>query len=197
MKLATSAGMRELDRRAIEERHIPSLDLMERAAEGIAEAARRLLPPGPGACCAAVCGTGNNGGDGIAAARLLYLEGVRVRCFLAGSREKLTPDSREMARRLQDCGLETEPFDPEDPEQLAYIRRCDLLVDALFGVGLSREVAEGSVFATAIDLLNAAPGRVLAADIASGVEADTGRILGRAVRADATVTFTHRCYLAV
>ncbi len=60
----------------------------------------------------------------------------------------------------------------------------------MFGVGLSREVAEGSVFAAAIDAMNQSRGKIAAADIASGVEADTGRILGRAVRADSTVTFT-------
>ena len=82
MKLATAAQMRELDRQAIQERKIPSIDLMERAAEGVAEAALELLPLRPGKCRAAVfCGTGNNGGDGIAAARLLFLKGVRVRDY--------------------------------------------------------------------------------------------------------------------
>ena len=191
MKLTTSAQMRELDRIAIEEREIPSIDLMERAAEGVAAAALDLLPEKPSRCqIAALCGAGNNGGDGIAAARLLFFKGVQVRCFLAGTYEKLTPDSLEMTRRLSDCGVELEPFDPENTEQLGYIRRCDAVVDAVFGVGLSREVAAGSVFAAAIDAMNASRAKIVAADIASGVEADTGRILGRAVRADRTVTFT-------
>ena len=191
MKLTTSAQMRELDRVAIEERGIPSIELMERAAEGVASAVLDLLPDKPSQCWAAVlCGAGNNGGDGIAAARLLFLKGVRVRCFLVGKYEKLTPDSLEMTRRLSDCGVELEPFDPENGEQLAYIRRCDAVVDAVFGVGLSREVAEGSRFAAAIDAMNASRAKIVSADIASGVEADTGRILGRAVRADRTVTFT-------
>ena len=180
MKLTTSAQMRELDRIAIEERGIPSIELMERAAEGVASAALELLPDKPSQCRAAVlCGTGNNGGDGIAAARLLFFKGVRVRCFLVGKYEKLTPDSLEMTRRLSDCGVELESFDPENREQLAYIRRCDVMVDAVFGVGLSREVAEGSQFAAAIDAMNASRAKIVSADIASGVEADTGRILGR------------------
>ena len=191
MKLTTSAQMRELDRIAIEERKIPSIDLMERAAEGVAAAAMELLPENPSRCrIAALCGAGNNGGDGIAAARLLFFKGVQVRCFLVGTYEKLTPDSLEMTRRLSDCGVELEPFAPENEEQLGYIRRCDAVVDAVFGVGLSREVAAGSVFAAAIDAMNASRAKVVSADIASGVEADTGRILGRAVRADRTVTFT-------
>ena len=191
MKLTTSAQIRELDRAAIEERGIPSIELMERAAEGVVSAVLDLLPDKPSQCRAAVlCGAGNNGGDGIAAARLLFFKGVQVRCFLIGKYEKLTPDSLEMTRRLSDCGVELEPFDRENREQLAYICHCDVAVDAVFGVGLSREVADGSLFAAAIDAMNASRAKIVSADIASGVEADTGRILGRAVRADRTVTFT-------
>ena len=191
MKLATAAQMRELDRQAIEERGIPSIDLMERAAEGVAQAALELLPDRPGKCrAAAFCGAGNNGGDGIAAARLLFLAGVKVRVFLVGRYEKLTTDALEETGRLSECGVELEPFDPEDPGQAAWARSCHVLIDAIFGVGLSREIAPDSVFAAAIRLMNECRGRVVAADIASGVEADTGRVLGCAAKADRTVTFT-------
>lgn len=191
MKLATSAQMRELDRRAIEERGIPSLELMERAAEGVAEAVLEILPVRPGrARVCALCGSGNNGGDGIAAARLLFLKGVRVRVFLVGDEEKLTEDTTEEIRRLSECGVGLEPFDPKDGEQAAWIESCHAVVDAVFGVGLSREVAAGSAFAAAIGRINRSRGKVVSADIASGVEADTGRVLGRAVRADRTITFT-------
>ena len=190
MRLTTAAQMRELDRQAIEG-GIPSLDLMERAAEGVARAALELLPDRPGKCRAAVfCGAGNNGGDGIAAARLLFLKGVSVRVFLVGSYEKLTPDALEETRRLSECGVELEPFDPADPDQAAWARGCQVLIDALFGVGLSRPVTPESPFAAAIQLLNGCPGAVVAADIASGVEADTGKVLGIAVRAVKTITFT-------
>lgn len=191
MKLATAAQIRELDRRAIEERHIPSIELMERAAAGVAEAALELLPGKPGKCRAAVlCGAGNNGGDGIAAARLLFLQGVRVRAFLAGAYEKLTPDALEETRRLSECGVELEPFDPDDPAQRAWVLGADVCIDALFGVGLSREIAPDSAFAAAVALLNESRGKVVAADIASGVSADTGAVLGCAVKADKTITFT-------
>ena len=190
MRLTTAAQMRELDRQAIEG-GIPSLDLMERAAEGVARAALELLPDRPGKCRAAVfCGAGNNGGDGIVAARLLFLKGVSVRVFLVGSYEKLTPDALEETRRLSECGVELEPFDPADPDQAAWARGCQVLIDALFGVGLSRPVTPESPFAAAIQLLNGCPGAVVAADIASGVEADTGKALGIAVRAVKTITFT-------
>lgn len=193
MKLATAAQMRKLDRQAIQEREIPSIDLMERAAEGVAEAALELLPLRPGKCRAAVlCGAGNNGGDGIAAARILFLKGVRVRAFLVGSYEKMTPDALEETRRLSECGVELEQFDPEDLTQSAWARGSHMLIDAIFGVGLSREIAPDSAYAAAIRLMNECSGTVVAADIASGVEADTGRVLGCAAKADKTVTFTFK-----
>lgn len=193
MKLATSAQMRELDRKAIEERMIPSIDLMERAAEGVAKAALELLPIRPGKCRVAVfCGAGNNGGDGIAAARMLHLKGVRVRAFLVGAFEKMTPDALEETRRLSECGVELELYEPENLSQSAWARGSHVLIDAIFGVGLSREIAAASMYAAAINLINECPGAVVAADIASGVEADSGRILGCAVKADKTITFTYK-----
>ncbi len=191
MKLAAAAQMRELDRQAIEERHIPSIDLMERAAAAIAQAALDLLPERPAKCRAAVfCGSGNNGGDGIGAARLLFLMGVRVRVFLVGNYDRLTPDAMEETGRLSECGVELETFDPGDSSQAAWARSSQIIIDAIFGVGLSREIAPESGFAAAINLINSCRGKVIAADIASGVETDTGRVLGQAVTADRTVTFT-------
>lgn len=191
MKLATSSQMRELDRRAICDRGIPSIDLMEKAAACVAEAALELLPVRPGRARAAVlCGAGNNGGDGIAAARLLFLQGIHVRVFLVGRYEKLTPDAMEETRRLSECGVELEPFDRASGDQADWIAASHVLVDAIFGVGLSREIVPESDFAAAIAAINRSRGKVVAADIASGVEADTGNVMGCAVKADRTVTFT-------
>ena len=194
MKLATAAEMKELDRQAIEERHIPSIDLMDRAAEGVAQAVLRLLPGRPGKHCrvSVFCGTGNNGGDGIAAARLLFLAGVRVRTFLVGDYEKLTTDALAETRRLSECGVELETYDPENLDQSAWARGSQALVDAIFGVGLSRDIQAESRFGRAIRLINECPGAVVAADIASGVEADTGRVLGCAAKADKTIAFTYK-----
>lgn len=192
MKLATAAQMRELDRRAIEERGIPSLELMERAAAAVAEAAMEALRPRrPGACRAAIfCGAGNNGGDGIAAARLLFLSKVSVRVFLVGDYEKLTPNALEETGRLSECGVELEPFDPLDPGQRAWTRGSQVCVDALFGVGLSRPIAPDSPYAAAVAWMNESRGAVIAVDIASGISADTGSVLGCGVKADKTITFT-------
>ena len=191
MKLATAAQMKELDRQAIEEQGIPSIDLMERAAQGVVKAVLELLPDKPGKCRVAVfCGSGNNGGDGIAAARMLFLKGVRVRAFLVGSYEKLTPDAMEETRRISECGVELEQYAPDNLDQSAWARSCHVLVDAIFGVGLSREIQENSVYASAIGLINECQATVVAADIASGIAADSGCELGCAVKADETVTFT-------
>ena len=191
MKLATAAQMRELDKTAIEKRKIPSIDLMERAAAEVAQAALDLLPDKPSNCRAAVfCGSGNNGGDGIGAARLLFLKGLKVRVCLVGEYDRLTHDAMEETGRLSECGVELEDFNPEDPAQAAWAKGSHILIDAIFGVGLSREIDLSSRFAAAVNLINQCRGTVIAADIASGVEADTGRILGLAVKADRTVTFS-------
>ncbi|MBE6961465.1 MAG: NAD(P)H-hydrate dehydratase [Ruminococcaceae bacterium] len=190
MKLATAKQMRELDRCAIEELGIPSVELMEKAARGVAKAALELGGRKFRKRVSVFCGSGNNGGDGIAAARILLLRGARVRVFLVGQYEKLTSDSMEMTRRLSECGVELETYDPQAWEQREWVMESDVIIDAMLGVGLSREIAEESAVGAAIRLINEAPGAVVAADIATGVDADTGQILGTAVKADKTVTFS-------
>lgn len=193
MELYTAAQMREIDRRAIEERGIPSTQLMENAARALADAvlSRALPPEGPrGDVPSAVvyCGPGNNGGDGVAAARLLLEAGWRVKCVLVGDRAKMTPDCREMERRLNAAGGTLEDFDPKDEE--AYLG-FDAAVDAMFGVGLNSPLRPDARRAAEWMELTR---WVAAADVPSGVHADTGDILGEgwcaAVRADVTVTFS-------
>ena len=237
--VATAAQMKELDRQAIEECGVPSLDLMECAAQCVADAVEELLDRENdarsgligGATFPAVlmgggggdtpeaqqeaererqklqailnekqwdktpwvgvlCGPGNNGGDGVAAARLLMEKGYRVRAFLVGDRTKMTPDERAMEEKLQKAGGVLENFCPEDSAQVTWIMECDCLVDALFGVGLSRPV-EGD-FLCAVRLMQDTPSfrRVVSCDIPSGLHADTGEVLGEAVRAGVTATFT-------
>ncbi len=226
--LATAAQMRELDRVAIEERGIPSLELMENAATAAADVLwERIEGRGLLACSigiiggktpvtpeeerevqamkeivesrnresmtriAVFCGPGNNGGDGVAAARLLMERSCAVRAFLVGKRESMTPDCREMEQRLIAAGGKLEDFDPGDKLARVWLSTCDGIMDALFGVGLNREV-EGD-FRTAIEWINHFGGGqccVVACDIPSGIHADTGEVLGVAVEADATVTFS-------
>lgn len=182
MYLATTAQMKEIDRIAIQERGIPSLDLMERAASAVAEAVLACLGGAPQPRAAVLCGPGNNGGDSLAAARLLLERGVQVRTVLVGDPAHMTPDAQAMARRLEAAGGPIEPW-PAD----GWLP-CGCIVDALFGVGLNRPV--GGDFAAAIAAVNAAGVPVVSCDIPSGVNGDTGEAMGAAVRAARTVTFT-------
>ena len=237
MMVATAAQMKELDRQAIEKYGIPSLDLMEHAAQAVANAVWNLVgrededdgvigrADGPIAVLVGgedreevqreqerlqnlanalaeekarsrvpwvgvLCGPGNNGGDGVAAARILMGMGCRVRAFLVGDRSKMTPDGRAMEEKLKEAGGALEDYRPRDQEQSFWLSQCDCLVDALFGVGLSRAV-EGD-FLWAVQEMQDRPGfqRVVSCDIPSGIHADTGEVLGEAVRAGVTVTFT-------
>ena len=225
--LATAAQMKELDRVAIEERGIPSLELMEAAAAAVAEKAAELLrkkgrqilgraaslviinkyglePPPEDqeeiekmrdlvenqkdVRVAVFCGPGNNGGDGIAAARLLMEIGFSVRAFLIGDREKMTPDARAMEEKLLAAGGTLESYSIDDRMTNVWLSTCDVMVDALFGVGLCREV-KGD-FYNAILRMNQCRADIISCDIPSGIHADTGEILGEAVKAHTTVTFS-------
>ncbi|MCC8122208.1 MAG: NAD(P)H-hydrate dehydratase [Oscillospiraceae bacterium] len=190
MRLATSAQMRTMDRVTIEQRGVPSALLMERAAAALAAEAEKMLPAGAGAVkrAAVFCGAGNNGGDGVAAARLLRAAGWQVDACLVGQREKMSADCAEMERRLIAGGGKLISF----TENFAEMERCamaaDVIVDALFGIGLNAAIRGAG--AEAVALMNRAPAPVLSADIASGISADTGEAFGDAVFADRTVTFT-------
>ena len=187
MIVATAQQMRELDRIAIRERGIPSTELMEHAAAAVAERCLARLAGKEKPRAAVFCGVGNNGGDGVAAARLLLEAGVETRCFLVGRRDKMTPDCREMEALLEASGGKLEDFTP-DAGFAGWCLGCDLMVDALFGIGLNTEL-RGDAY-TAVQMMNTCAVPVVAVDISSGVEADTGRILGCAVEAVETVTFT-------
>jgi NAD(P)H-hydrate epimerase len=185
IKLLMSAQTREIDKYAIDTLKIPGAALMRRASRHVAEAALGLLGEERGPA-AVFCGTGNNGGDGIGAATYLLREGIPARVFIIGDRGRLTPDSGEMERRLEEYGGSTETFNAVSAERC--LRRCGVIIDAIFGTGLSR-APEGDALA-AIRLINDSSVPVVSADIPSGVKADTGELPGDAVRADITVTFT-------
>lgn len=197
--LQHAAAMRELDRHTIEDLGVPSLVLMERAALAIADAVEergaggcgrtRTRPytiadavgeRGAGVCVVAVCGTGNNGGDGAACARILMGRGISSKIVLIGNPERLSPDMQREVELAERFGIPVCHGSSEIPGD------APVYIDALFGIGLAREV--GGDFAEAIRRLNEAPGLVVAADIPSGISADTGEVLGCAVRADLTVT---------
>lgn len=184
MKLTDSAQMKALDKYAIETLKIPSDRLMENAADGLVLAVKRA-PAGP---VSVLCGSGNNGGDGVCCARKLMRTGRQVRVFLVGKPEKRTPDFLEMQRRLQEAGGIVEDYLPDSPEQADWLNGSAVIVDALLGTGLNAPLR--GAMQSAVRAINAAPGFVIAADMPTGVSADTGLIFGEAVRADETLTFT-------
>ncbi|MFH0799749.1 MAG: NAD(P)H-hydrate dehydratase [Pseudomonadota bacterium] len=188
MKLVTSKQMRGLDRAAIEKHGIASLDLMERAGRGVAKAVASLTPPEKGTV-AIIAGRGNNGGDGLVAARHLISMGYEVAVWLLAGPSDLSPDARANWELL--APLTTHLFTIADiaefNSRLPLIERSCLIVDAILGTGLDRDVA--GLPAAAIAAINAAGIPVVSVDIPSGLSADTGKPLGAAVRAAATVTF--------
>lgn len=192
MRTGTAEQLHWLDQTTINGDLETGLLLMERASRGLTDVALQYLEDeaeeGELPWAAVFCGTGNNGGDGVACARMLHEAGVKVRAFLVGKREKMTPDSKANEQRLNACGVQLEDFDPEDVDQHLFTCAAHVVIDALFGIGLGRDLAGDVV--TAVEWINESDGIVIAADIPSGVQANTGCIMGTAVQADATVTFT-------
>lgn len=185
----TSAQAREVDRCAIEDLGLPGIVLMENAGRGAAEVVLDLLREralaGP---VGILCGPGNNGGDGFVLARHLEIAGV-ASCVVATS-ERSRGDAGLARSVLERSGKPVLPFrEPLDAEVRAALDRCTLVVDALLGTGAHGEPKEP--IAGAIALVNelGASRPVVALDLPSGIDADTGAVAGRSVRADVTVTF--------
>ncbi len=174
-----AAGMRAVDAWAISERGVPSLELMEAAGAALADAAERAARPGP---IRVVCGKGNNGGDGLVAARRLAEFGHEVETLLLWPAGELSDDAAANLKRLDDS------FREVAGEELApTLRGSGAVVEAIFGTGF--EGAPRDPARAAIEAINGCGAPVIAADIASGVDASTGEVEGVAVQADVTVTF--------
>ena len=176
--LVNATQMKAADQYTIQKLRIPSLELMERAAEACARIMHEEYLDLSRVCV--VCGSGNNGGDGFAIARLLQGEGCPVDTFFVGNPDHCTEETLEQMQRLKECGGRICSRMPEDD-------RYSVVIDAVFGVGLSRKV-EGA-YRQVIEQMNRLGGMKLAVDIPSGLSATTGCILGCAFRADYTVTF--------
>ena len=184
MFLSCSEKMREADHKAIYERGIPSTLLMTNAASHIVESAMKMLPSGKVAVV--FCGCGNNGGDGVAAAYMLKKLGVDVCAYLIGSREMITADTHQMELRLIEYGGELLEFDENYSD--AIFENCGLIIDAMFGIGLNSPLRSKGL--AAARLINSSTIPVIAADIPSGVDANSGSVAGEAVRANKTITFS-------
>ena len=175
--LLSGREMKNWEKQAMEKYKIPSLLLMERAAMAVTEELlsgkydlHRVL---------IACGTGNNGGDGLAVARMLKMKGHRVDVCIAGALDRLTVDAKQQLEMYQAISgnFVTDP---------AY-EEYTVIVDALVGIGCNREIT--GIAAEVIETMNAVKAPILAIDVPSGISADTGKICGIAVNAETTVTF--------
>ncbi|MEG0566162.1 MAG: NAD(P)H-hydrate dehydratase [Hungatella sp.] len=178
--LVSGSRMKEMDTYAIQTIGIPSMVLMERAALAVAEETQKIAKKTDRIW--AVCGIGNNGADGIAAARILTLRGYRVTILLVGNADHGTPEyhaQAEIAEKLEIPMVEFCDFIPGT---------ADVILDALFGVGLSGAIV--GEYRTAIELLQKqTSASVIAVDLPSGIHSNTGQVMGIAWQADRTVTF--------
>lgn len=181
--------VRGLDARAADELALPTLVLMENAGRGAAAWLRDRLTA-PSARVAILCGPGNNGGDGAVVARHLDAWGFAPQVVWLADPGRLRGDAATQWQILERSGIAQAawPDDPLDPARLdGLLSGADWIIDALLGTGLTRPV-EGPLRA-AIEAMNRARRPVLALDLPSGLDTDTGQPLGAAVRATATATF--------
>lgn len=178
----TDKELREADRRTSEDIGIPSLVLMERAA---AEVVRVLYEQNADLSDTAVfCGTGNNGGDGAAIARMLAERGENVHVFIVGDEGHFSDQMRTQVSILQKCGVPVIHIQ----DKADFPCHATLIIDAIFGIGIRRPV-EG-IYANIIDCINGAGAPVVSVDMPSGIHTNSGACRGTAVSADLTVTFT-------
>ena len=185
MKVVSGQVMQLMDQRAIREFGIEGLTLMENAGKACVDAISENFGPGDGKTALIVAGKGNNGGDGFVIARMLRQKGWQAPVLLLAACDAVTGDAAANLARLEPGSVVCAPEGASGHAEM--FRSAALIVDALLGTGTKSEVA--GVYGEAIEMVNAAGVPVLAVDIPSGVDAATGRVLGRAVRADLTVSF--------
>ena len=179
-KAISVATAREADARTINEIGIPSLVLMERAALG--STARFLNGDFDLTKVLIVAGTGNNGGDGLVVARLLHVRGIDVTVMMTGAPQKASPETAQQVKILAYYGI---TMQPATTDMAGYTT----IVDAIFGVGLDRPIT--GQYAEWINAINSAAAKVLAIDVPSGLNADTGQPQGATVKATVTSTMAY------
>ncbi len=189
MKVATAEEMQELDRKAIETYRIPGIVLMENAGRGAAEVISSSFPEIHKKKIAIIAGKGNNGGDGFVIARYLLNQGIYVRVYLLTDPKGLRGDAETnfgIFHRMKGEVVSV-PSSKDYIKVKKDLEKFDILVDGIFGTGLDAEVR--GYYREVIDHLNTLQRPMVAIDIPSGLDADTGKPLGTAIRASLTVTF--------
>jgi NAD(P)H-hydrate epimerase len=187
MKVVTSQQMREIDRKAIEERKISGLDLMENAGLRIFLSLKDIYPDLRLKKIIIFSGSGNNGGDGFVVARHLYDYGVKVKVFLLAPFHKIKGEAGENLNIIGKMGIELIEVETVKLEEIQKtIQNSDLIIDAILGTGLHGRVID--LKAEIINLINIANKEVVAIDVPSGLNADSGKIEGPCIKATHTIT---------
>lgn len=185
LRAFSSAEIRQVDQDAVKELGIPSLLLMENAARGVCE---RIQQAGVWRSITIFAGPGNNGGDGLAIARLLAARGINTKVFLVRNGKDLSEDAAHNYRFLEKCGIPVEEPSVEVLQEfIVPLSDQDLIVDAMLGTGTRGQLRWP--FSEVVDQINDSRAMVLAVDIPTGFDCDSGLVNGSCVRADWTVTF--------
>ncbi len=184
--ILSPSEMRSADAYTIETLGVPSATLMELAGKGVAEALAEALGGVEGKDVVVVAGKGNNGGDGLVAARWLHFRGARVKVFLLAKKENLKGDPKTYLAPLEKLGVPVIEVLEPSAQVAEELKGAGAVIDAIFGTGFSG--APKGLYAWAIESINEAEGLVVAVDIPSGVDGETGQAPGAAVIADITVT---------
>lgn len=176
-EIVDSREMKQIDSWTIAQIGIPSMVLMERAALSVVEEIRKRFAKKEKILC--LCGTGNNGGDGVAIARILHQLGYMVHCEIIGEKERCTEETRQQVQIAEKIGV-------------IFVNKVEIseytvVVDAIFGIGLSRDIQ--GIYEEVIEKVNKSNSYVIAVDIPSGVCTNTGKIWNVAMKANVTVTF--------
>ena len=177
--LYTGPDAKKIDEHAMEVVGMPSLVLMERAAMTVAKLL--LERESADARFLAVCGTGNNGGDGMAVARILHEMGYKACITIVGYPDSMSNEAKKQAEIAVGCHV------PVIPLSSIKDNEFDVIIDAIFGIGLSRDVTD--VYEQVIEDINSSDAIIYALDVPSGIHSGTGKVLGCAVKAETTVTF--------
>ncbi len=185
MIIAKSKQMQSIDKMAIESYQIPGILLMEHAAIEVVKELPKSLMNGM-----VVCSTGNNGGDGLAVARLLFHQGKDVRVIMIGDAYNIKPDAKIMYDSVVQLGIHVEWFEEDTIAVInSFMMDSDFIVDAIFGIGCDR-VIKGD-YHSLISSINNSEAYVVSVDMPSGINSDNGKMMGGInVKADVTVTFT-------
>ncbi len=178
--------MQELDRRTIEEYGIPGMVLMENAGHAVALEALKMLKQPAKSVVSVICGTGNNGGDGFVVARHLFNSGVKVKILYLGNIKESLKKTGDAVTNLKIALKMQIPITELDYSAFP-IPHSSLVIDAIFGIGLTRPI-EGGI-KELIESINQSKIPVIAADVPSGLDCDKGIPLGVAIKATKTITF--------